>query len=357
MKVIAIIASGTGGHVYPAYTMALEYIKKGYSILWIGTKNGLENRVIDNESITIEHVSSQGIRGKNFLKKIIALIYFVKSIFQCFIILRKHKPGLVLGFGGYVSVGASISSYILSIPVITHEQNAVAGTANKINYYFSKKIYETFPLSFSKTNSKIIHTGNPVRASFDKVVDPEEKYSDINASINILILGGSQGSSFLNTTMPFAISHFFSDNISIKHISGLNHDSEVREKYRKYDIDASVISYSDNIIELFDWSSLVICRAGSTTISELAKIGRASLLVPFPHATDNHQLLNANHLAINSATILLEQKEDFIENFVTIVNILLNDQKRMYMLSKNIQNIFPENTNHFILDDSLKYYK
>ena len=115
MKVIAIIASGTGGHVYPAYTMALEYIKKGYSILWIGTKNGLENRVIDNESITIEHVSSQGIRGKNFLKKILALIYFVKSIFQCFIILRKHKPGLVLGFGGYVSVGASISSYMLSL--------------------------------------------------------------------------------------------------------------------------------------------------------------------------------------------------------------------------------------------------
>ena len=357
MKVIVITASGTGGHVYPAYTMALEYIQKGYNIIWIGTKNGLENRVINHESINIVHISSQGIRGKSFLKKILALLYFIKSIFQSFIILRKYKPGLVLGFGGYVSVGASLSSYFLSIPVVTHEQNAIAGTANKINYYLSNKVYETFPLSFNKTNNKIIHTGNPVRSCFDNITKPEEKYSDINASINILILGGSQGSSFFNTTMPFAISHFYSDNISIKHISGFYNDKNVKEKYTKYNINASVLPYSDNINDLFDWSCLVICRAGSTKISELAKIGRASLLIPFPHATDDHQLLNANHLAINSATILLEEKEDFIENFVSIVNILLNDQKRMYMLSKNIQNIFPENANKFILEDSLKYFK
>jgi UDP-N-acetylglucosamine--N-acetylmuramyl-(pentapeptide) pyrophosphoryl-undecaprenol N-acetylglucosamine transferase len=157
--------------------------------------------------------------------------------------------------------------------------------------------------------------------------------------------------------MPFAFSHFHSTNISIKHISGPNHEELVKNKYLKYSIDAAVITYSEKIYELYDWADLVICRAGSTSISELAKIGIAALLIPFPHATDNHQFFNASYLAKNSAAILLEEKIDFIENFITITNILLNDQKRMYMLSKNIQNIFPSNTIKIIVEDSLKLIK
>ena len=170
-------------------------------------------------------------------------------------------------------------------------------------------------------------------------------------------MGGSQGAAFLNNTMPFSFSHFHSTNISIKHISGPNHEESVKNKYLKYSIDAVVVAYSENIKELYDWADLVICRAGSTSISELAKIGLAALLVPFPHATDNHQFFNASYLAKNSAAILLEEKIDFIENFITIMNILLNDQKRMYMLSKNIQNIFPLNTISIITEDSLKFIK
>ena len=357
MKIIAILASGTGGHVYPAYTIAQEYISRGYKILWIGTENGLENRVINNPSIIIEHVSSQGIRGKSPLKKILGLFNFLRSIYESFRLLKKYKPSLTIGFGGYVSVGASITSFLLSIPLVVHEQNSIAGTANKINYYFAKRVYETFPLSFKKNNKKILHTGNPVRPSFDKVKKPEEKYINNNPCINILVMGGSQGAEFLNNTMPFSFSHFHNTNISIKHISGLNHAESVKNKYLKYSIDAKVIEYSEKIDNLYDWADLVICRAGSTSISELAKIGIAALLVPFPYATDNHQFFNASYLAKNSAAILLEEKINFIENFVTITNILLNDQKRMYMLSKNIQNIFPLNAISIIMKDSLKLIK
>ena len=357
MKIIAILASGTGGHVYPAYTIAQEYIALGYKVLWIGTKHGLENKVIDNTSITIEHISSQGIRGKSLLKKIISLFNFMRSIYESIILIRKYQPSLTLGFGGYVSVAPSIASFILSIPVILHEQNATAGTANKVNYYLAKRVYETFPLSFKKNSNKIMHTGNLIRTSFNQVTKPKEKYIDNKTCINILVMGGSQGASFLNNTMPFAFSHFHLNNISIKHISGPSHSKSVIDKYKKYSINAEVLTYSNSIEELYDWSDLVICRAGSTSISELAKVGRAVLLVPFPHATDNHQFINASYLAKNSAAILLEEKVEFIENFITSVNILLNDQKRMYTLSKNIQEIFPSDSINIITNDTLKLIK
>lgn len=214
MKIIAILASGTGGHIYPALCISEEYIKRGYKILWIGTPNGLEDKIIDNQNIIIEKISSQGIRGKTTIKKLISIVHLFKSIFQSISIFRRYRPSMVLGFGGYVSVSSSLSAFILSIPVIVHEQNAVAGTANKINYYFAKRVYETFPLSFNKNHPKIIHTGNPVRPSFEMLTKPEQKYVDIKSSINILVMGGSQGSRFLNKTMPFAFSHFHEKNIS-----------------------------------------------------------------------------------------------------------------------------------------------
>ena len=356
-KTIAILASGTGGHIYPALCIAQEYINQGYKILWIGTEKGLEDKIINNPSIIIEKISSQGMRGKSLSKKLISFLKIFISIIQSIKIFRKYKPSLVFGFGGYVSVSSSLSAYLLSIPVIMHEQNAIAGTANKINYYFSKRVYETFPLSFNISNSKIIHTGNPVRPSFNQLTPPEDKYTENKSSINILVMGGSQGSRFLNNTMPFALSHFYNNNLCIKHITGSNDHNAIKDKYTEYKLESEVIVYSNKIDKLYEWADLVVCRAGSTSISELAVIGRASILVPFPHATDNHQLLNANYLAKNSATILIEESDDFVEKFVSIINILLNNPKKIYSLSKNIQNIFPKNTINKIIEDSLKVIK
>jgi len=357
MKYIAILSSGTGGHVYPAYTLSIEYIKKGYKIIWIGTNNGLENKVVQNKHIEIKHVQSQGIRGKSFLKKIFGLFYFLISIVESFIIIKKYRPCLVFGFGGYVSVSGTISGFILNIPVVTHEQNSIAGTSNKINYFLSKIIFETFPMSFNRQSNKIIHAGNPVRDNFNELESPESIYSDSKSQINILILGGSQGSSFFNNTLPFAISNFDNNNINVKHICGFENQDTVQQKYLKYKINAEVLEFTNDIDKCFDWSTLVVCRAGSTSISEIAKIGRASIIIPFPHATDNHQLINAQYLAQNSATILLEQTDDFIENFITTINILLNDQKRLYALAKNIQTIFPKNTTEIIIKNSLNLIK
>ena len=357
MQYIAIFASGTGGHVYPAYAMAMRYIDKGYKILWIGTDNGLENRVIKDSNIIIKGIRSSGVRGKSRYQQIKSVFNLFISTIQAFLILSKFKPSLALGFGGYVSVGPSICSFILQIPLTIHEQNSIAGTANRINYYLAKKVYETYPSCFNKYSDKIYHTCNPTRNIFKIISIPEDKYSSNKSIINVLVMGGSQGALFLNNTMPFAFSHFHVDNIFIKHIAGKDKTALIQDKYKSYGIKSEVIDYSNNIDELYDWSDLIIGRAGSTSISEISKIGRALVLVPFKYATDNHQLYNAKYLADNSAAILLEEKDDFIENFITIVNILLNDQKRMYALSKNIQSIFPNDAENIILNHSMDYIK
>ena len=353
-KFITILASGTGGHVYPAYTIATEFIKQDYNIIWLGTEKGIEHRVIKNDSIIIKNISSTGIRGKSITKKLTGILYLFKSIFEAYKIIKHYNPKLTVGFGGYVSLPGIIISYFLKIPVVIHEQNSIAGTANKINYYFSKKIFETFPDSFNKNNNKIVHSGNPIREIFLNLEKPEEKYLSQSSYLNILVLGGSQGSSFFNTSLPFVFSYFYKHNITVKHISGIENTRQVESRYKKYGINAAVFDYAENINELYDWANLIVCRSGSTTLSEISTIGRAIILVPFPFATDNHQFYNASYLANQSACILIEQNDSFVENFVNTINIILNDQKRMYTLSKNIQKVFPRNPAKIIIDQSVK---
>ena len=356
-KFISILASGTGGHVYPAHTVATEFVKRGYKILWIGTKKGIENKIIKHESIILKHISSTGIRGKPILQKIVGILSLFKSIFEVFLLMREYRPKLTIGFGGYVSVPGSIISYFFRIPVVIHEQNSIAGTANKINYFFAKKTFETFPNSFSKFSEKIVHSGNPIREVFLNLEKPEEKYKSHNSYLNILALGGSQGSAFFNECLPFAFSHFHNKNISITHLSGVSNAKLVEDRYKKYKINATVSEFTEDIDVLYDWANLIICRSGATTLSEISKIGRAIILVPFPHATDNHQFYNASYLANQSACILIEQSDAFVESFVNTINIVLNDQKRMYTLSKNIQKVFPKDTISIIVDQSIELIK
>tara|TARA_Y100000992_G_C21006380_1_gene368989 strand:- start:32 stop:625 length:594 start_codon:yes stop_codon:yes gene_type:complete len=188
----------------------------------------------------------------------------------------------------------------------------------------------------------------------NKISTPDEIYKTNELQLRILVIGGSQGSSFLNNSFPFIASHFVKNSISIKHISGKDNNLTLESRYKKYDIDVEVIEYSNNIEKLYDWCNLVVCRSGSTTLCELGKIGRASILVPFPYATDNHQLLNANYLAQNSAAIVIEQNDSSIENFVSTLNLLLIKNETLFSLATNIKKIFPDNAINDIANHSLK---
>ncbi len=355
MKTIAIFSSGTGGHVYPANTLAQDYLAKKFHVIWIGTKDGIENKIVNQKEIDLFHVKSKGFRGKQIIEKIQSLLYLLVSFVQVFSLMRKNKPCLVIGFGGYISLPGIITAFLLRIPRVIHEQNAIAGTANRICYYFANKVFETFPGSFKKFNTKIIHSGSLVRNELSNCSKPEDIYNSNSFFLKILVLGGSQGSVYFNSILPFALSHFSRDRFEVKHICGVGKLADTEKKYHDYGIKSSVIEYSNQMSDLFDWSTLVICRSGSTTLSELSIIGRACILIPYPYATDNHQYKNAEYLSNNSAAITLNQDDNFIENFVTTINLLLNNESRLHALAQNIMTVLPYNGKDIIIKSNSQY--
>ncbi len=355
MKTIAIFSSGTGGHVYPAHTLAQDYLANNFNVIWIGTKDGIENQIIDKKRITLLHIRSKGYRGKKITEKILSLTYLLISFVQAFILLRRNKPSLVIGFGGYISLPGIISAFLLRIPRAIHEQNAIAGTANRICYYFANTVFETFPGSFKKFNQKIIHSGSLTRSELSECSNPEDIYNSNSFFLKILVLGGSQGSTYFNSILPFALSHFSRDRFEVKHICGKGKLADTEKKYLEYGINSTVIEYSDQMRDLFNWSTLVICRSGSTTLSELSVIGRACILIPYPYATDDHQYKNAEYLSNNTAAITLRQDDHFVENFVTTVNLLLNNESRLHALAQNIKSVLPHNGKDIITRINSQY--
>ena len=348
-KKIIIVASGTGGHVVPALTIADLLLKKEYSISWFGTKKGIENRLIKNRNIQIHHISSSGIRGKNFFNIIKGLINFIGSFFQSFIILIKEKPIFIIGFGGYISTSVSLAAFILRLPVYAHESNSVPGTANKINHYISKKTFETFPGTFKKS-LKVVHTGNPIKEAFSDVEMPEKKYQHHEKDCNILIFGGSQGAKFFNDKIPSCLNHF-KDIVNVIHITGTNNKDAVTASYKDHDIESEVIEFSYEIEKLYNWADLIISRSGSMTLSEIAISGRASILIPYLYSTDNHQFINAKYLETNKAAIIIEENKSFSIKLNQVLDNLLHNKQELYNMAENVKSLFPLNSSDIILDN------
>ena len=238
---ILIVASGTGGHVIPALNIAEKFIATNYRIIWIGTKRGIENKLINNKAINLKYINSTGIRGKSFIGIFIGLLNFIKAFFQCYIIIKKEKPIFMFGFGGYISTSASLASFLCGVPVYLHESNSVPGTANKINHIVSKKTFETFPNTFSK-NNKTVLSGNPLKSVFRDIELPKYKYSNKTSISNILIFGGSQGAMYFNENIPICLSQL-SVKLKVKHICGLNNKLLLEKSYKYLNIDHQVIEF------------------------------------------------------------------------------------------------------------------
>ena len=344
---IFIIASGTGGHVIPAKNISNILIKKKYNVTWIGTSTGIENRLVNNKKIMIKHINSSGVRGKNIINIIKGIFNMFTSFLHSLILIHKNKPLLVLGFGGYITVPVSIAAFVMRVPVYVHESNSIPGTANKINHFFSKITFQTFPGTFSK-HKKIILSGNPISDSFSHITKPEIKYAKSKDKLNILIFGGSQGARFFNNTIPHCLSKFKS-KFNIKHISGTGNREVVEKIYKKNDLVSEVIDFSNDMNSLYDWADIVISRAGSMTVSEISMSGRASILVPFTYATDNHQYYNAKYLERHKACIIIEENQYFSENIDKFLLNLYHEQKQLLSLSTNCKYLFPDDSGAIIL--------
>ena len=333
VKHVLIAAGGTGGHVYPALAVADYLREQGVKITWVGTEKGLEHRVVPAANIPLEIISISGLRGKGILNLIFVPLKLVLAITQVVKIFIKVKPDVVLGMGGFVSGPCGLAAFILRRPLYLHEQNAVPGLTNKVLRYLATTTMQAFPDSFK--NKNVIAIGNPIRKEISDVANPEERMAKHDGNIRLLIIGGSLGAQALNENVPQALSELSNElQANVWHQTGKNKLDATVKTYKKLNVKAEVTEFIEDMAEAYEWADLVICRAGALTISELANAGVAAILVPYPHAVDDHQTANAAYLTNVDAAILIPQEQLIPKLKESITELLQAGRKKLIEMAK-----------------------
>ncbi|MDA2917956.1 undecaprenyldiphospho-muramoylpentapeptide beta-N-acetylglucosaminyltransferase [Desulfobacterota bacterium AH_259_B03_O07] len=323
---IIIAGGGTGGHIYPAISIADEIRRRNpdNEILFVCTKNGFGSEKILNEGYKLEYISSSGIVGKGLMDSILGTTSAIKGVFDSFRVIIKFKPNVVIGVGGYVSGPVVIATCLLFIPAVICEQNSVPGLTNRILARFSKRVFAAFDESikyFPRVKTRVL--GNPIRNQILAV----NKATNIRDGLIVLVFGGSQGAHKLNISVPKAFGILGRKDINIIHQTG-NHDiQDVKKRYEWYGIEAEVIPFIEDMASVYNDADLVIGRAGAGTIAEITALGKPSILVPYPFSAYNHQFENAKVLERAGAAIVIEDKDAFPERIVEALSKLLTKDK------------------------------
>lgn len=328
---VLIMAGGTGGHVFPALAVADELRSRGIEVSWMGTRKGLESRVVTEAGIPIHYIKVSGLRGNGILGWIMAPLKLTAAIIQALSIVMKIKPSSVLGMGGFASGPGGVAAWLLRRPLVLHEQNAVIGMTNKLLSHIATRLLEAFPGAFKDTMAE--HVGNPVRKAISELPEPEVRYQQHEGAIRILVIGGSLGAQALNETVPQAIAVLpGSSDVEVWHQSGRNKDDATREMYQEHNVSAKVMNFIDDMAGAYAWADLVICRAGALTVSELSAAGVASVFIPYPYAVDDHQTLNAQYLVDAGAAKIMSQKSLTAESLASCLHELV-EKGRTHLLS------------------------
>jgi UDP-N-acetylglucosamine--N-acetylmuramyl-(pentapeptide) pyrophosphoryl-undecaprenol N-acetylglucosamine transferase len=308
---VLIMAGGTGGHVFPALAVADELKARGVPVVWLGTRAGIESRLVPQAGYPIEWMAISGLRGKHKLTLLFAPLRISMACWQALIILLKVKPRAVLGMGGFASGPGGIMAWLLQTPLIVHEQNAIAGLTNRILARFADVVLQAFPAVFDNG----VTTGNPVRRSICELAAPEvrRQLEDQNENmaekkLHLLVIGGSLGAVKLNEIIPQSLSKLdVAERPDVIHQTGLKNIETAQAIYNDAGVEAKVEAFIDDMPAAYAWADLVICRAGAMTVFELAAAGIASILVPYPYAVDDHQTSNASYLEQSGAAIVRQQ--------------------------------------------------
>jgi UDP-N-acetylglucosamine--N-acetylmuramyl-(pentapeptide) pyrophosphoryl-undecaprenol N-acetylglucosamine transferase len=304
VRPVLIMAGGTGGHVFPALAVADELRSRGIPVVWLGTKAGIESRLVPQAGYPIEWMSITGLRGKNTLTLLLAPLRITMACWQALAVLLRRKPCAVLGMGGFASGPGGLMAWLIDKPLIVHEQNAVAGLTNKILAKFATTVLQAFPAVFKQA----VTTGNPVRQSICEITKPELRFEQARGgarvNLRLLVVGGSLGAAKLNEIIPQALEQIERNNRpEVIHQTGLNNIETAKKHYLNAGVEAKVEAFIDDMPSVYEWADLVICRAGAMTVFELAAAGVASVLVPYPYAVDDHQTANALYLEKAGASI------------------------------------------------------
>lgn len=307
LKRVLIMAGGTGGHVFPGLAIAKQLMKQNSDVLWLGTQQGIEAKLIPAAQIPLRTIPISGLRGKKWYTLFLAPFLLIRATYAAARIIQAYRPDVVLGFGGFVSGPGGIASWLLRYPLVIHEQNAKVGTTNRWLALVAAKALQAFPKVFAK-RVQAETVGNPLRDELS--VEPVSQVSSENRRLRLLVLGGSLGAAALNQVVPAAIAAMPEVlRPEVRHQSGEKHFSDTMRLWQAAGVDADVKPFIEDMAAAYAWADIVLCRAGALTISELCAVGRGAILVPFPFAIDDHQTANAQVMVENGAAILLPQSQ------------------------------------------------
>lgn len=325
-RTIMIMAGGTGGHIFPALSVA-EYLRgQGWKVVWLGSRGGMEARVIPPKGYTMAWIRFSGVRGKGWLRLLLLPFNLLIAFWQSARAIFLHRPDVVLGMGGYVAFPGGMMASLLNRPLVIHEQNAIAGLANRVLARLAARVLVAFPGAFASSTA-VIWTGNPVRNEIAALSAPEARYAAHSGRLRLLVIGGSLGARVLNDVVPQALALLAADvRPQVTHQSGAAHAEALRENYRKAGVTAEILPFIDDMAAHYAAADLLICRAGASTVSELAAAGVASVLVPYPHAVDDHQTHNARYLSERGAAVLIPQPEFNPEKLARLLGDFVRDK-------------------------------
>jgi UDP-N-acetylglucosamine--N-acetylmuramyl-(pentapeptide) pyrophosphoryl-undecaprenol N-acetylglucosamine transferase len=304
MKTILIMAGGTGGHIFPGLAVAEQMRAAGWDVVWMGARGGMEERLVPKHGYRAAWIRAKAARGKGIVQKLLLPANLLYSFWESARHIRRLRPDVVLGLGGYVAFPGGMMASLWNRPLALHEQNAIPGLANKVLAQISDKVMAGFPQALKGAE----WTGNPVRADIAAIPSPEGRFAGRQGPLKILVVGGSLGAQALNEAMPKALA-LLDNRPTVVHQSGEKHLDALKKHYKEAGVQGELVAFIDDMARRYAEADLVICRAGAVTIAELSAGGMASLLVPFPHAVDDHQTANARFLAERGAALLLQQRE------------------------------------------------
>lgn len=332
---ILIMAGGTGGHVFPGLAVATALRGRGQEVVWLGTRRGLEARLVPEAGIPIEWIGIGGLRGKGIRARVLAPMRLTAALSQAFWVLLRRRPKAVIGFGGFVAGPGGLMAALLRIPLILHEQNAIPGLTNRWLARLAQVVFTGFPVGIPGAEARCRYVGNPVRAEIAALAPPSERLAGREGVPRLLIIGGSQGAAALNRMVPEALARLsVQDRPEVWHQAGERHLDVTRQAYEQTRVEGRVDAFVSDMTSAYAWADLVVCRSGALTVAELAAAGVASLLVPFPFAVDDHQRVNGQFLVDAGAAVMILESDLTPKRLAEVLHKLLGDRARLLAMAQ-----------------------
>ena len=305
---IMIMAGGTGGHIIPGLAVAEALIGSGHRVSWLGSEHGLENDLVPAAGIELTRLPVRGLRGGGLANRVLGPLRMSRAVWLAWKGLASQRPDCVLSMGGFAAAPGGLAAWLRRIPLVVHEQNAVAGYTNRLLARMARQVLSAFPGTFEARRQEIT-CGNPVRSSIEQLAPPQRRFAE-RQQMRLLVLGGSQGAMRLNQQVIETLAQLDEKQRPVViHQAGRRHEKAVRDSYRKAGVKADVRGFIDDMAAVYGWADLAVARAGALTLSELQAAGLGSILIPYPHAVDDHQTLNARHLVEAGAAFCLQERD------------------------------------------------